>query len=374
MQPIGAGVNARHHRVTVAMATFNGARYLPEQLDSLARQTHLPAELVVVDDGSQDETVSVIERFASEAPFPVRLHRNDATLGWGGNFVKAISLARSDLIAPCDQDDVWAQHKLATCTRWFSDVPGLALVIHSCRVTDEDLRPTHERLPSFRRTRVLSPEELPFGFAHHGMALVFPRWLFECVPFDERPLATDRGAPQRINHDSWIAFLAMLAGPVALLRDELVLYRRHGRNATPLRLPTGGDKGVAGLFEVDAKAAAYRVLAGRHDATARFLEDVRPNLGQVDSDVVRRRAALRASQHRRAAANFLARADAVERSTPRGQRLARLAALALRGGYGPRRQAGLGVASLGVDLVTTLGLGRRSTSTDDDHSALADGS
>lgn len=374
MHPSGAGASAQHHQVTVAMATFNGARYLPEQLDSLACQTQPPAELVVVDDGSEDDTVAVVERFASEAPFAVRLHRNEATLGWGANFVKAISLARSELVAPCDQDDVWAPDKLAKCTRWFSTVPGLALVVHSCRVTDEQLKPTRERLPDFRRTRVLSPEELPFGFAHHGMALVFPRWLFECVPFDERPLATDRGAPRRMNHDSWIAFLATLAGPVAVMSDELVRYRRHEDNATPLRLPTGGDKGVAGLFDVDAKAAAYRVLAGRHQAAAAFLDGVRPRLGHVDAAVVRRRAEGRAAQHRHAAANFRARADTVARSTSRARRLVRLTGLALRGGYGRRRKAGLGVASLGVDLVTTLGLGRRSASTDEDQSALADGS
>lgn len=359
--------------ISVAMATYNGERYLEEQLESLAAQVVLPAELVVVDDASTDATVAIVERFAARAAFPVRITRNPTTLGWGQNFVRAISLCTASLIAPCDQDDVWHPDKLATCARWFAEHPDLALLVHSCRVTDVRLTPTKERLPHFRRTRIVPPEDLPFGFAHHGMALVFPRWLFTSVPFEDRPLAVDRGAPKQINHDSWIAFLAMLAGPVALLADELCLYRRHEANATPLRLPTGGDQGVAGLFDVDAKASAYAVLAGRHAAAAAYLDEVEPRMPGVEPSVVRQRARGRADQHRRAARNFRARADSVGRAASRPRRLARVARLVVAGGYGARRSAGLGLVSLGVDLVTTLCLGRRAAPRDDDRPSVADG-
>ncbi|MGI4744834.1 MAG: glycosyltransferase, partial [Janthinobacterium lividum] len=85
--------------ISIAMATYNGARYLRQQLDSLARQTYLPAELVVTDDMSTDGTEAVVMEFAATAPFPVRFFRNEQRLGYRHNFTRAVSYCTSDLIA-----------------------------------------------------------------------------------------------------------------------------------------------------------------------------------------------------------------------------------------------------------------------------------
>jgi glycosyltransferase involved in cell wall biosynthesis len=77
--------------ISIAMTTFNGATYLEEQLDSLLGQQHLPAELVVGDDGSEDETLSILERFARKAPFPILVHRNPSRLGFRANFAASSS-------------------------------------------------------------------------------------------------------------------------------------------------------------------------------------------------------------------------------------------------------------------------------------------
>ena len=74
--------------VSVAMATYNGAGFIGAQLASIAAQTRTPDELVVCDDGSDDGTVEIIERFAREAPFEVRLICNEQRLGYGENFMK----------------------------------------------------------------------------------------------------------------------------------------------------------------------------------------------------------------------------------------------------------------------------------------------
>lgn len=99
------------------MCTFNGQAYLGEQLESLAAQTRLPAELVVRDDGSTDETVPILEQFARTALFPVRVTRNATRLGIPDNFAAAISDARCELIALADQDDRWYPHKLERLDR-----------------------------------------------------------------------------------------------------------------------------------------------------------------------------------------------------------------------------------------------------------------
>src|ERR687894_3003245 len=99
-------------RFSVAMCTYNGARFVAEQLASVAAQTRPPDELVVCDDGSTDETCRLVEEFAARAPFPVRLFVNERNLGSTRNFGRAVALCEGDLVALSDQDDVWHPEKL----------------------------------------------------------------------------------------------------------------------------------------------------------------------------------------------------------------------------------------------------------------------
>ncbi len=115
--------------VSIAMATYNGAKYISYQLETLARQSFLPAELVVTDDGSSDETLNILDTFSTAAPFPVRVFRNATRLGYEENFLKAASLCTGDLIAFCDQDDLWMEQKLSLCSKYFAE-PSIEGVIH----------------------------------------------------------------------------------------------------------------------------------------------------------------------------------------------------------------------------------------------------
>ena len=132
--PAGAPEGSPPLSVSVAMGAYNGTAFLEPQLASLAAQTRLPVELVVCDDNSRDDTVAVLERFAAQAPFEVRIVRNETNLGFGANFMKASGLCRGDLIAWCDQDDVWAPEKLARCVAAFETDPEAVLVVHSLQI------------------------------------------------------------------------------------------------------------------------------------------------------------------------------------------------------------------------------------------------
>ena len=99
-------------RISVAMCTFNGEKFLEAQLDSVAQQTLKPIELVVCDDGSSDDTQAIVVRFAQSAPFAVRYISNPSRLGYRLNFMNAARQCTSDLIAFCDQDDIWCADKL----------------------------------------------------------------------------------------------------------------------------------------------------------------------------------------------------------------------------------------------------------------------
>jgi len=125
-------------RVSVAMATYNGARFIAEQLESLSRQTLPPCELVIGDDGSTDDTLNIVEAFARTAPFPVRIHRNPQRMGHADNFLHTATLCSGDLIAFCDQDDVWLETKLARCCQAFQD-RDVVLAVHAAHVVDTNL-------------------------------------------------------------------------------------------------------------------------------------------------------------------------------------------------------------------------------------------
>lgn len=142
-------------KISIALATFNGARFLKEQLASLAEQTSLPSELVVTDDGSTDETQAILESFACVAPFQVSFHRNDQRLGYGMNFLKAASLCSGDVIAFCDQDDVWLPAKLERLRKAFGHSQA-DFVAHAAEVTDSHLVRTGKRYPDIGVDRCLA--------------------------------------------------------------------------------------------------------------------------------------------------------------------------------------------------------------------------
>ena len=104
-------------KISIAMCTWNGISYLPSQLDSIAKQTRRPDELVICDDASRDNTIVLLRSFAVTANFPVHIIENPARLGSTANFSKAISLCQGDVIVFSDQDDVWQIEKLAMIER-----------------------------------------------------------------------------------------------------------------------------------------------------------------------------------------------------------------------------------------------------------------
>lgn len=100
--------------VTVVMCTYNGERYVEEQLRTILAQTLPPAEVVVSDDGSTDKALHIVESVAQTCDIPVRVHRNADRLGYAENFLQACGHVRTRYIAFSDQDDEWAPTKLAT--------------------------------------------------------------------------------------------------------------------------------------------------------------------------------------------------------------------------------------------------------------------
>lgn len=212
-----------HLQISIALATFNGAQFLQEQLASLVAQNFLPTELVVTDDGSTDETLAILERFAGVAPFPVSVHRNDQRLGYGMNFLKAASLCSVDVIAFSDQDDVWLPAKLERLRKAFGHLQA-DFVAHAAEVTDARLVNMGKRYPNIGVDRCFASDEVREIF-YPGFAIAVSRKFFGGV-LD----VISRPGFHVDAHDELLCGLAAVGCKRYELSESLVLYRQHGAN------------------------------------------------------------------------------------------------------------------------------------------------
>ena len=210
-------------RISVAMCTYNGAQFLPAQLESIFAQTRPPDEIVICDDGSTDETISLI-------PDTVVLHRNEQNLGAVKNFEKAIGLCTGDVIALSDQDDVWRADKLALIEEAFQKNPNAGLVFSDAEIVDEELNPLDRRMwdevgfDLHKRKLVAQGralEVLITGWTVTGATMAF-RSQYAKVSL---PIPTTI----RMIHDGWIALTVAAVSDVVMIDEPLIKYRQHQR-------------------------------------------------------------------------------------------------------------------------------------------------
>ncbi|MDT9600137.1 glycosyltransferase [Sphingosinicella rhizophila] len=271
-------------RISVALATYNGQRFLKAQLDSLAAQRHLPLELHVGDDGSSDDSLAILEEFARHAPFPVFVRRNPERLNVTANFMMTASRCSGDWIAFCDQDDVWLPDKLAAVAAGIAaSGPDLRLVAHNAVITDEDLGARHLKA-HWWGTKLMPRLTLPPHWASAGFCQIFHRRLIDDVPWVGD---AGNGRDGILNtHDRWIPALALATGSVLLLGEALALYRRHDANVSPdttleavsrtgwlmRALGNNGSLYAKQIRETGWTADLLEEAAGRtHDAETKFL-------------------------------------------------------------------------------------------------------
>jgi glycosyltransferase involved in cell wall biosynthesis len=324
-------------RVSVALASFNGGPFLRDQLASLQAQSRLPDELVVSDDGSSDDTLEIVSDFKEQARFPVRIHRNENRLGWADNFFKATFECSGDLVAFCDQDDVWNPEKLARCAAEFEADDQVQLVVHSGRVLNSETGTLGTRYPRIPRRRTVRGPGLPPIGALPGYAVLVRRAIFEGIDVQRRPREV-AGSDALMAHEPLVRFLAATLGRIVTIPDELVLYRRHGGNTTGLP----ERDGLPGL----ARAASD----GSYAAHAELVAEWRAYLAarSADGQLPPEKRRLFAEQSERCArfSRFMHMRARLRSASSSRARAATFAELARSGAYvRPRRDGGLGAPS-----------------------------
>lgn len=230
-------------KVSVLLATFNGARYLSEQMDSLlAQEKCRAAEIIVRDDGSSDGTLDVIRRYSTLHPRLIRILEPDGRrLGPKRSFATLLAEATGDYVAFCDQDDVWQADKLerqVNAIKAVEATAGVAAPVLCCSdatVVDSTLS---VRSGSYFRRHGIAPGEGPRALSR----LVFRNYAIGATTMINLALAVAcREMPKEaVMHDWWAALVARSTGHTVILPEELILYRQHDGNAVgsrPRRLP-----------------------------------------------------------------------------------------------------------------------------------------
>ncbi|MST32755.1 glycosyltransferase [Acidimicrobiaceae bacterium USS-CC1] len=211
-------------RVSVVMATYNGEKFLLEQLESIAAQTLAPLEVIIRDDGSSDDTLEIARRFASRSRCPVLVRESQGQrLGYAENFAKAASAARGDLVAFSDQDDIWHPAKLATAARVFSR-SDVVLAVHRSYVVDETGAMTGRRFPAGKWSGTFGLD-LPLD-VFPGFSMVVRSRLLRAA--DYRQVSGPTGSRSaNLSHDTWVWSVAPCLGSTVVLPDLLAWYRQH---------------------------------------------------------------------------------------------------------------------------------------------------
>lgn len=206
-------------KISIAMATYNGERYLPQLLESLSNQNVRADEIIVVDDCSSDGTIDVLKSYSKK--LPIRIYANETNLGVNRNFEKAVSLTTGDCILLCDQDDVWLPFNIEKKIKALNAMPQNepAFVASRSIMVDSELK----ELISFGTSKdVFDPIDV-FFTPFQGTTLAFNRTFADAV----------RGWPESFRefpYDGYLRFFAVLIANLHALAKPLMLYRCHENN------------------------------------------------------------------------------------------------------------------------------------------------
>lgn len=207
-------------KISVVMTTYNGEKYIVEQLDSLRNQTRKPDEVIICDDGSTDSTNAVIDEYIDKYSLSSWIHKqNEVNLGWKKNFMNAIEMSTGDIIFTCDQDDIWYESKLEVMEKVMSENPQINLAVSKYEHTLNDKKSEYN---SSRLSKYEFDRKFVF-IMYPGCVYCFRRTLFDTAKkmwFEDYP------------HDALIWRQALLTDSLYVYDEAFIYWRRHDTTAT----------------------------------------------------------------------------------------------------------------------------------------------
>ncbi|NML69378.1 glycosyltransferase [Chryseobacterium sp. RP-3-3] len=221
-------------KVSVALCTYNGEKYLSQQLDSILTQTTAPDEIVVCDDMSTDSTIEILSAYQQNYPHIFKVFRNETNLGFIKNFEKAIILTTHEIIVISDQDDIWEKDKIEETIRFFEANVQFDGVFHDLKLMDEEnTQPSYLNWKNISHETVnkeISEGELFTALVNKGSfilgcALAIKREALAKYNLKDFPVA----------HDYFIVQKLSMKNALGFIPKSLSSYRLHSNQVYGLR-------------------------------------------------------------------------------------------------------------------------------------------
>ena len=207
-------------KISICLCTYNGSKYLIQQLESLKNQTLKADEIVVCDDGSTDNTIQILKQY--EDILKIKLFINNSSLGVTKNFEKAISLCTGDIIFLCDQDDIWENNKIEKMIAVFND-DKIGIVLCNGKIIDEKA----QQIKDYTLWNAFGIDKIHKD--NFNFEILINKLIFTGIAMSFRADLRKYILPISINafHDEWIGFICAYKSKVFFLEDILVNYRIH---------------------------------------------------------------------------------------------------------------------------------------------------
>lgn len=216
-------------KVSVVLCSYNGEKYIIEQLESLYTQTRKPDEVIIIDDKSTDSTREKVKSFIKDKDLNNwSLVENSHNVGWKQNFMDGFRIAQGDIIFPCDQDDIWHESKIEIMSGVLEK--ELQIDVLACNLTPLYMGTGKQISPLYVKKygkSYLEKVNLGKHFLHTfrpGCAMAFRKSFLSKVEIVWHP---------EWAHDSVISTLSKLLGTFYILNESLLVFRRHGNNNSP---------------------------------------------------------------------------------------------------------------------------------------------
>lgn len=206
--------------VSIALCTYNGEKFLAAQLDTLIAQTYKNLEVIAVDDCSTDNTYEILKTYAAKYPW-FRIYRNAQNLSFLKNFQVAVSYCKGDLIALCDQDDLWLPEKIEMQVNAIGDN---MFIYHDSEFINEDGTLVNQRVSDILN---LYRGDCPEVFLLHNCVSGHSMLI-------KKELLAHAGSFEGYYHDWWLAYVATNIGTIDFLPQCLVQYRQHNASDTDM--------------------------------------------------------------------------------------------------------------------------------------------
>lgn len=213
-------------KISVALCTYNGERFLNAQIDSILDQ-HIPVdEIIACDDGSTDGTLNILNSYQQKYPDIFKIYVNPSNLKSVKNFEKAISLCSNDIIFLSDQDDIWEKNKTETCISYFNAHPLTMVICSNGYLIDEKGTLQEQYYTLWDIPYLLNNKNINYyhmlatvgNIATGASMAVRKSFVKEIIPFPE---------VENLHHDEWIAIAAAEKQNFAFLNEKLFRYRLH---------------------------------------------------------------------------------------------------------------------------------------------------